>query len=82
VEFRRCPLWVISGHGRMSDQCPLRPRKQTSAERIVMSAKRQKRTCRFEYYLTPRNAKMIESTGVGSPALTSPFFDPHSVPVP
>jgi hypothetical protein len=25
-----CPLWVISGHGGLSDQCPLYSRKQTS----------------------------------------------------
>jgi hypothetical protein len=29
---------------RMSDQCPLYPRKQTSAERVGMSAKCQKQT--------------------------------------
>src|SRR5262249_49707792 len=25
----RCPLWVKSGHGRMSDQCLLYPQKET-----------------------------------------------------
>jgi hypothetical protein len=29
---RPCPLWVISGHRRMSSQCPLYPQKRTSSE--------------------------------------------------
>ena len=36
---KRTPgLWVISGHFRMSDLCPLCPRKQTLARVRVMSA--------------------------------------------
>ena len=41
---RSCPLWVKSGHGRMSDRCPLYPQKRTSVERVGMSALCQKRT--------------------------------------
>ena len=41
---RSCPLWVKSGHGRMSDQCPLCPRKRTWFSTIVMSALCHKRT--------------------------------------
>jgi hypothetical protein len=41
---RSCPLWVKSGHGGFNLRCPLYPRKQTSAERIGMSVKRQKQT--------------------------------------
>jgi hypothetical protein len=31
----RCPLWVNSGHGRISDQCPLYPQKRTSLRAIA-----------------------------------------------
>jgi hypothetical protein len=40
----RCPLWVISGHRGMSDQCPLYPRKRTLRRATVMSALCQKPT--------------------------------------
>src|SRR5262249_35211991 len=39
-----CPLWVISGHCRISARCPLYPRKRTSPNAIAMSAMCQKRT--------------------------------------
>jgi hypothetical protein len=39
-----CPLWVRSGHGGMSDPCPLYPQKRTSGDYSRMSAKCQKRT--------------------------------------
>src|SRR5262249_39496904 len=38
-----CPLWVISGHRSMPDQCLLYPQKRTLAER-GMSALCQART--------------------------------------
>src|SRR6516162_4324652 len=41
---RSYPLWVISGHCRLSGRCPLYPQKRTLVERIGMSAKCQKRT--------------------------------------
>src|SRR5262245_11277926 len=39
-----CPLWVISGCCRLSDQCPLYPQKRTRALQLGMSAMGQKRT--------------------------------------
>ena len=39
-----CPLWVISGHNRQSDQCPLYPRKRTFGAANAMSALCQERT--------------------------------------
>ena len=39
-----CPLWVISGRCRLSDPCPLYPRKRTCAPHKLMSALGQKRT--------------------------------------
>jgi hypothetical protein len=38
------PMWVKSRHRRMSERCPLCPRKRTLIERIGMSALCQKRT--------------------------------------
>src|SRR6516225_214714 len=35
---RSYPLWVISGHCRLSGRCPLYPQKRTLVERIGMSA--------------------------------------------
>jgi len=40
----RCPLLAQSGHGAMSDLCPLLGVKQTWAECLVMSANDPKRT--------------------------------------
>jgi hypothetical protein len=45
-EAARCPLWVKSRHSAVSEQCPLYPQKQTSIERVGMSALCQKRTLR------------------------------------
>src|SRR5215469_5691071 len=39
-----CPLWVKSRRQRVSDQCPLYPRKRTWFGVIVMSALCQKQT--------------------------------------
>src|SRR6476646_11533542 len=39
-----CPLWVISGHLREDQRCPLYPQKQTCSSSASMSAKCQKRT--------------------------------------
>ena len=39
-----CPLWVKSGHRRMSDQCPLYSRKRASTGASTMSPLRHKRT--------------------------------------
>src|SRR5215472_11120207 len=33
-----CPLWVISGHSAMSEQCPFYPQKRTSLSVMGMSA--------------------------------------------
>src|SRR5215469_10051305 len=43
-EAEGCPLWVKSGHRRMSASCPLYPRKQTLLKVISMSALCQKQT--------------------------------------
>src|SRR6516225_7998598 len=40
-------LWVKSGHWVTCEQCPLYPQKQTSIERVGMSALCQKRTLRY-----------------------------------
>src|SRR6516164_290784 len=37
-----CPLWVKSGHFRVSERCPLYPQKQTLIEPVGMSALCQK----------------------------------------
>jgi hypothetical protein len=41
---RPCPLWVISGHWRVSALCPLYHRKRTLIERVGMSDLCQKQT--------------------------------------
>jgi hypothetical protein len=41
---RECPLWVKSGHGQMSDRCPLYSQKRTLPGDSWMSALCQKRT--------------------------------------
>src|SRR6516162_2574045 len=43
IKGRECPLWVISGHRGISNQCPLYPQKRTSPTAAWTSVKCQKR---------------------------------------
>ena len=40
----QCPLWVISGHRKTLNPCPLYPQKRTLVEHVGMSALCQKQT--------------------------------------
>src|SRR5262249_57732472 len=45
----QCPLWVKSGHCRISARCPLYPQKRTSLSATGMSALCQKQTSAISF---------------------------------
>ena len=62
------PHRLKSGHGRMSNQCPLYPRKRTSLSATEMSALCQKRT------FCAAGGRSLFDRAAGSPGLGAPAY--------